>query len=249
MSRVRCVGPKSLLRQVVDLLHAEGVVHIESAPALGGASALARLAADDAIEREHVDLDRLRAQVTRCLLLLPERPDAERAGAAHPSGDAVTESDLARLAAVTRRLDQLTRRRKLVEDELALLSRYGRVMEALAPLVRRLPVSRDLASIGITMERADPETLGRVREALGRLTADRFELLVAEVDATLTAGCWSYLRRLGRGSGPSGMRVSARCRCPRRSPTNRGAGRSPSSSTGGCDSPPRSPASTRPFSH
>ena len=188
MSRLRCVGPKSLLRQTVDLLHTEGVVHIESAPALGGASPLARLAADDAIEREHVDLDRLRAQVTRCLLLLPERPDAERAGAAHPSGEAVTESNRARLAAVTRRLDQLTRRRKLVEDELSLLSRYGRVMEALAPLVRRLPVSRDLASIGITLERADPETLGRVREALGRLTDDRFELLTAEVDPTLTAG-------------------------------------------------------------
>lgn len=188
MSQVRCIGPKSLLRPTVDLLHAEGVVHIESAPVLGGALPLARLAADDAIEREKVDLDRLRAQATRCLLLLPQGSAAERDGAARPPGDAVTESDRARLAAVTRRLDQLTRRRKLVEDELALLSRYGRVMEALAPLVRRLPVSRDLASIGITMERGDHETLGRVRDALGRLTDDRFELLTAEVDATRTAG-------------------------------------------------------------
>ncbi|MEO6665364.1 MAG: V-type ATPase 116kDa subunit family protein [Nitrospiria bacterium] len=148
-----------------------------------GTVPLARLAMDEAVGHERSRLERIHQDVRRALLALPAVAGGEgirHAGTLREAGEW--------LAGVMRRLDQLAGRRKRIEDELALISRYGRVMESLAPLLRRLPPSDDLEYFGLTLERKDPEAIQRVRAALGALTRNRFELLLVDVDADLTAG-------------------------------------------------------------
>lgn len=198
MSEIRCVGPLPLVGAAVNLLQDEGCVHIESAPTGRGGIALERLAPDETVERRRGELDRRHAQIVRALLLLPEVDGAARAQAERtpPALDPSDAGAIRRLSSVGRRLDQLARRRKRVEDEQALLSRYGYVLSALAPLLVNIPASRELEYLGVTLQRRDPgrlsmpfnDTIRRVRQALARLTESRYELLLAEPLGDLTAG-------------------------------------------------------------
>ena len=190
MSEIRCVGPLPLVGAAVNLLQDEGCVHIESAPTGRGGIALERLTPDETVERQRGELDRRHAQIVRALLLLPEVNGADRAQAERTSpvldpSDAVA---IRRLSSVGHRLDQLARRRKRVEDEQALLSRYGYVLSVLAPLLVDIPASRELEYLGVTLQRRDPDTIHRVRQALARFTESRYELLLAEPLGDLTAG-------------------------------------------------------------
>ncbi len=190
MSEIRCVGPLPLVGAAVNLLQDEGCVHIESAPTGRGGIALERLTPDETVERQRGELDRRHAQIVRALLLLPEVNVADRARAERtsPALDPSDAGAIRRLSSVGRRLDQLARRRKRVEDEQALLSRYGYVLSALAPLLVDIPASRELEYLGVTLQRRDPDTIRRVRQALARLTESRYELLLAEPLGDLTAG-------------------------------------------------------------
>lgn len=188
MAKVRLVCPCSLVERVTAHLQEEGVLHIESTPQEAAQIALRRQVLDEPARQRQAELERLREALRRLLVLLPAvSPDEQiRAGGAEPPE--LTDAAMKRLAQTLRqvggRADYLTGRLKACEEELALLSKYEKALEALAPFLRLIQESEDLDHLGVTIETPErgPDLLCLLREMMAKVTDNRYELFHSRLD-------------------------------------------------------------------
>jgi V/A-type H+-transporting ATPase subunit I len=200
MAKIRILGPRSLLPEVVDLLQNSGDLHIESKP-----RDLPEVQSEIPVIRRHVltgDAQRTREMLEssldktrKLLLVLPAAPGAAGPGAgiefAAPkrTGDeAPLRSLLAQLDPVATRVETILGERKMLEDELSLFSRYEKVLKVLAPLIAVVRESSDLACTGLLLQARDRGAADLLEQALSRLTDDHYEILFREVDKETLAG-------------------------------------------------------------
>jgi V/A-type H+-transporting ATPase subunit I len=189
MTKVRLVFPRALVDRVTALLQDAGVLHIESAPAEAAQIPLRPQVIDETTRDLQTELERLHEELRRLLVLLPEPvgPFPVSRSPLTESGGRKTE-DWKRIAQIVRqigsRVDYLTGRLKVCEDELALLSKYERAIEALAPFLRLMKESDELDHLGVTIEEEErhPRVLPLLHEMMAKVTDNRYELLHSRLD-------------------------------------------------------------------
>lgn len=189
MAKLRLACPCSLADRVTAILQEAGVFHIESAPAEALRTPLRRQVLDEPVRRRKAEMEHVREELRRLLLLLPESPSRGPADRSEIAPADLTDQDMKRLARLVRhvgsRVDYLTRQIRECEDELALLSKYEKALEALAPFLSLIQESEELDYVGVTIEEGqsgDGALLPLLREMMAGVTEGRFELFHARLD-------------------------------------------------------------------
>lgn len=189
MAKVRVASPRTLIDRVTSTLQEVGVLHIESTPLEAAQVPLRPQMMDEAARRRRAELERLREDVRRLLLLLPEIPADERMIARPTRHPELTEDGLTRLAGLVREIglhvDDLATRLKTSEEELALLSKYERALAGLAPFLRFIQDSEELDHLGVTLDEREGSgaLLPLLREMMAKITDNRYELFHTRIDA------------------------------------------------------------------
>lgn len=193
MAKVRLVSPRILVDHVTAVLHETGVLHIESAPAEAAQTALRPQVMDEPARRRKAELARLREELRRLLLLLPEAAPPERTLREERAPVALTAGALKRVRHLVRqvgnRVDYLTGRLKGCQDELALLAKYEKALEALSPFLRHIRESEGLDCLGVTIEERAGEhrLLPLLHEMMAKVTDNRYELFYGRLDERSSA--------------------------------------------------------------
>ncbi len=185
MARMRIVGSKRLLEPVVERLQALGVVHLESGPVEAVDGLLERLRPDAAALRRRARLDGLRRTAHTLVLALP---DTARGGGSTAGGGEDEEAIRAELEAARPEIEGLLARLRAAEEEKGVLDRYARVLDSLAPLLGQVRSGRNFEVLGLLLDVRADAAVDPVREALGEVTGQRFELFTARLDARTLAG-------------------------------------------------------------
>jgi V/A-type H+-transporting ATPase subunit I len=223
MAKLRLACPCSLADRVTAMLQEAGVFHIESTPAEAQRGPLRRQVLDEPGRRRKAEMERLREELRRLLLLLPEASPRGSADRRQSAPTDLTEQDTKRLTRLVRhvgsRVDYLTRQIKECEDELALLSRYEKALDALAPFLSLIQESAELDYVGVTIEEGqsgDGAVLPLLREMMAGVTEGRFELFHARLDERSLAillvfpkPCAARIRGLLWEEGISELRLPA----------------------------------------
>jgi V/A-type H+-transporting ATPase subunit I len=187
MAKVRLIVPRHLVEGVAATLQEIGLLHIESAPSEAIRIPLRPHVMDEAARQRRAVLDRLREELHRLLLMLPEISSGEESEAG-PSRPELTEEGLTSLIQMVReigsRVDETSARLKACEEELALLSKYEKALVALTPFLGVIQESEELDHLGVVLEEKekDHRLLEVLHEILTKMTHNRYELFHARLD-------------------------------------------------------------------
>ena len=188
MSKVQVLGPRRLLPDTLQVLHAEGVLQIRTLPdgsraALDGDGRRAlRVVPLVEAERaaEHA-LAEIAGRLQELLVLLPT-PDRITGGTAGLPDDVAGPEFAARLAPLEAEIRALSSRRDALQAERDLTLRYGRLLGALAPLRPALPAGERVTTLGLLLRRDRAEVLQVLEEEVRRMTGGACVLLSGDVD-------------------------------------------------------------------
>lgn len=187
MAKVRLTAPRHLVNEVTATLQEIGLLHIESNPREAMRIPLPPHVMDEAARQRRIALDRLREELRRLLLLLPEMSSGEWRDAG-PLRPELTEEGLARLTQLVKevgsRVDEASARLKDCEEELALLSKYEKALVGLTPFLSFIQESEELDHLGVTLEENEGERrlLEVLHEMMAKMTHNRYELFHARLD-------------------------------------------------------------------
>lgn len=156
MDRALVVGPKALMREVVEEVQAQGAVHITEV------KEGERLKVSGA--RGSTPEEKLLSRVEGVLNLLPGM--AEALGVA---GEETLESWVAFVQDSETKARALTKQRVELEDERGIVEAYAEAVRILAPLLAPLETSRNFETIGFTLEKRKAPVLEALRTEFLRL--------------------------------------------------------------------------------
>lgn len=173
MSKVEIAGPKEFLRNVLALLRELGIFQIE--PATVGFVEKAEeedirsLASDEKTAVERMYLENLRMKINELISLLPPVQARE----SYLSPETVLDTISKTVEKHTVRARELSERLDVLQKEKVELERYSVFLGALASLMESAKDAPDLDFIGLTI--TEPDMVGRLREAISRITDWKFE--------------------------------------------------------------------------
>lgn len=227
-AKVRIIGPKRRLGNVLEELHRLELVHL--ADVRGEEFEVEPLAGEDGQRDERADELRVLIAELEALLGVLGRNHEYRIDRILGSVD--TERIRAQLEEVSPRVEELTRRLDALADEQVVLPRYLRPLEHLLPLVPELAhleerapdLLRELRSLLEPFEQEWRTLLAKLRAELEQLEA---AALAGGTRRAFVVACWVPKRQLGhrperadgavlavhvRGHGRGcGVRASAAC--------------------------------------
>lgn len=181
MAKVRVMGPRNRLPEVVSAIQDLGVLHLASPPPEGALASVKPEARDDR-ERRHIR--RILEDVDWTLIHF----GARTVGRAAAAGQAPDPLRWARTARRTRRrLEQIEGRLTALEEERALIAKYRSFFDAFRPLLeaeRRWPHT---TAYHVLLKPGDADALPRLREALGGALAGAFEVYDRRLESGETA--------------------------------------------------------------
>jgi len=187
MSKVQVLGPRHLLQETIQHLHAEGVLQLRrlsDAPGAGPDEEAQLKVKKVPLARAELASERSLEEISRrlhdLLLLLPvPRQDTEEKGELPD----VTLTDFSsHLEAIESEIRTLHDRRLALEEERNLAARYERLLTSLVPLLTGLEGASHLETVGILVRRDHPETLALLEQEVGRVTRGAYTMLFREVD-------------------------------------------------------------------
>ncbi|MBI3610326.1 MAG: hypothetical protein HY204_06455 [Nitrospirae bacterium] len=190
MTKIRIMGPKGLLPVVTDLLHGLGVIHVESRPPdvhRIEEILLRRFSIGAPTVHQKETLETLLERVKKLLLLLPAPPSAATQAPMIELQDRPFNETASKIEALAARVDQLTGKKKVHADELSILDRYEKILQALSPLISHVRESRDLDYLGIAIRIKERNVIPLLEQAMAKLTRNQYEILYAQADAELLA--------------------------------------------------------------
>jgi len=173
MVRLRILGPRERLPDVIEVLQDLGAVHLaEPATAIPGIEAVDLTAMQ---RREQRRLREAVANVEQALTALGIRG----AGAPRRLG-AVTRSDLARWVLLAwrarRQTDRLAAREAALQEERALILKYQQFFSAFRVLLESSSRWPDTTAYHVLLRGSDAAALGRLRTSLRELIGEQFEV-------------------------------------------------------------------------
>ena len=178
MSKVRILGARELLPEVLPLLQDFGQVHLTPPREAAGMHLVHRNAAD---ERRARQLGRIRQAVAGALDALGQAPDT---GRAEPTRvDRSLLASWARRARSVRREARGLRTRKVaLEEERAFLSRYWQFFGPFQDLAEAAARWPGAAAYHVVLPRGGDRALARLREGLREMLGEEFEIWSREID-------------------------------------------------------------------
>jgi len=177
MSKVQVLGPRRLLPESIQHLHAQGVLQLRSFPDAPGARRIPLAGAELADERSLQEISR---RLHELLLVLPAPRQDVREGDELP--DVISAEFPSRLQALESEIRGLNDRRLALAEERDLVARYERLLTGLVPLLRGLEGTTHVETVGILVRRDRPEALALLEREVGRITQGAYTMLVREVD-------------------------------------------------------------------
>lgn len=203
MVKVRILGPKGLLPEATDLLHTLGVVHIESLP-VGFEKKeryLKKMTLDDEGAKKRALFEKIMDDVKHILLILPsirsaagEKEEKMLEMSWFFSSDSFLRDIITLIKDIGQKADTATLKKKVYQDELDLLKKYGDILNALSPFILKIKESREFDYIGITVRGKEEKMIPYIRDAIGRLVENKFEIFGAPVDED-TIACLLVLNK------------------------------------------------------
>lgn len=187
MSKVQVLGPRRLLPQTLQCLHAQGVLQLRSLPDEPGARTDEKEAgrvrkvplagAELAGERS---LEEMSRRLHELLLILPVPREGTREMGELP--DVASAEFASRFEAVESEIRASNERRLALQEERDIVARYERLLTALLPLLPALEGATHLETVGILIRRDRPDALRLVEQEVTRITRGAYTLLFREVD-------------------------------------------------------------------
>jgi V/A-type H+/Na+-transporting ATPase subunit I len=206
MAKVRVLGPRSSLPDVLRCLQELGMLHL-TPPVYHPPMAPAALSTRQERERRHLlaAADDVDAALSA---LEPWLPAAGRAGPPPVAGTAEF-ARWARLAWRTRRTtDRLKTRETLLAEEKALILKYQGFFSAFRPLLENEARWRNTTVYHVLLKRTEQDVIPRLRASLSSLIGDSFELYSRE----LAGGETALLVVVSAGAGQRVERLLAEAR-------------------------------------
>lgn len=187
MSKVQVLGPRRLLPETIQCLHAQGIVQLRSLPDEPGAPTDEKGAvkvrkvplAGAELARER-SLEEISRRLHELLLILPVPKAGTQERGELP--DVSSAEFPSHLEAVESEIRALNERRLALQEERDIVTRYERLLTALVPLLRALEGATHVETVGILVRRDRPEALRFVEQEVTRITRGAYTMLFREVD-------------------------------------------------------------------
>lgn len=197
MAKVEIIGPKSKFFDVVDMLHAEGTVHIEDLSKKIESHEV-RLDQMEVVQSQEQERDRMQELLIRVRAVIK---------ALHLPGVHVDEArrqkeylrlwklDSAQLseeiAHVVEEVEEKTSGLSIsqteLESELALLARYEPILAKIQPLAKQIVTTGSFDSVALLVERKYKGALDQLKDELDEITKKQCEIVSTDVDEDTTA--------------------------------------------------------------
>ncbi len=184
MSKVEIVGAKGLLQDVLSLVRELGIFQIEPAAIgfieKGYEEHIRSFSLDEKTVFERLFFEDLELKIDELFSYLPKTPVRRSYSEPRSIIDMIAKIIPRHLSTIKELYD----RRKALQEERSDLDRYAVFMGALASLLESAKETPDLDFIGLTIR--EPAMVGRLREAISRITDWKFDLLTKTAeDGTL----------------------------------------------------------------
>jgi V/A-type H+-transporting ATPase subunit I len=185
MAKVRVLGPRDRLPDVLRSLQRAGVLHL-TPPTAAAPLQHTQLTAREERERRHLleAMEDVDAALEQLRPLLPPAPKPLPAETAAP-GDLPRWVHLARR--VRRATDGLRTRAAAIEEERALILKYQDFFSAFRPLLENEAKWKGATVYHVLLKRGQLEAIPRLRSGLTSLIGDAFELYSRELPSGETA--------------------------------------------------------------
>jgi V/A-type H+/Na+-transporting ATPase subunit I len=187
MSKVQVLGPRRLLPEAIQCLHAQGVLQLRSlmnGPAESGdqpgPARLRRVPLAGAEVATERSLQELSGRLHELLLILPPPKGVPWESGQLP--DVAAPEFPSSLEAVESEIRALNDRRLALQEERDVVARYERLLTALRPLLAALEGSTHVETVGILLRRDHPEALWLVEQEVTRITLGAYTMLSRDVD-------------------------------------------------------------------
>jgi V/A-type H+-transporting ATPase subunit I len=197
MTKIQVIGPKGDLGRVVDLLYRLGTIHFEEVHKRGTQGDILRRM--DAKRGE--EISQVLVRIGGILQSLPKIPEtrAEPADLTAELREKKDEDLVKRANQVIGTLESTTKdlaaRKSDLEFTIANLSRYQKIIDRIRPLEEQLPVLEGFEVTVILIQREFSEVIDVIRDALGEITRNQYEILAADVDESTIAAVTVFNRR------------------------------------------------------
>ncbi len=182
MAKIRVIGPRDRLPEVLDVIQDAGVLHL-AAPAAD--SAVTSVVPADRENRERRNIRRLLDDVDWDLGHLGPGPGGH---AAVPETAAAEPVEWARTAArLRRRLERMDAQLAHLDEERSLILKYRSFFDAFRSLLEAEPRWPHTTAYHVLLRSGDQDALPRLRQALGRILDGAFEMYDRPLESGETA--------------------------------------------------------------
>ena len=186
MTKVEIVGPQKHFTAAVDILYSLGIMHLEG---LSDSVSHRNVPVNDiALSPKELEsrktLQELYSRVNGLLLILPgagfDRSRAQGGGGGrHRVGAAGSGRS-------ERNIRSLSERKVALEEKIAVVTKYQRVLEVFAPLVGGIKGTKNFEMTGLTVHRDQRQVIPLLKAELQRITKGEFELFSQDIDKDTT---------------------------------------------------------------
>ncbi len=197
MSKVQIVGPRRFFYDTLATLHNLGVLHIEDVakkiPA--GEMILRRMEVDEETEARKKELETLQSRINTLLKALeptegreisPQERERFYKEYWKATCEMLREEVEKVLSEVESRTKELAEKKARLESELATLRKYQNIMEKIKPLAGQLVALEGFSTVALLIDRKYKGVLDLIREEVGKITKNQFELISADLDEKTT---------------------------------------------------------------
>lgn len=193
MQKIQIIGPKAYLDECIKVLHAAAMVHIEEVRADPGAEEafLKRLPIEREKVKEKEELDKADDRLKNLLLLLKPRPSYRAVRV--PGGEIFRI--LEEIAPVEEEAKELNARKDGLNEELATVNKYEKLLIGFAPIVSRLGGLKNFEIVGLTIEKTREDIPALLDAELKKITGGTYQLFSKELDENTTGVVLTYPKR------------------------------------------------------
>ena len=192
MTKIQIVGSREKLEATLRALQRLGTVQIEDVAERGQAPLLAKLTLEASALQRRAEINLLVARLGSFATILPQvikAPDFSRSyeSASLQSTEALIGEAQRAVDDLGPKTQALALRRDELQAEQASLSRYQAMLRKVLPLAAEIPRLTGYETVALLIERRSSAVLDLVRQKLGALIGDDFELNARHVDEQTTA--------------------------------------------------------------
>ncbi len=193
MSKVQILGPKSMLSEAINALHALAVVHIETTRECSDLDEtyFKRMPLQRDKVEEKTELHKALEELKNLLFLLKRPLRVEPVTISRVQiNEALKEAEK-----IEEKVRSLHAERESLVEELTGIGRYERVLRGFATLVTRLGGLKNFDIIGLTLEKNRADIITLIEGELMEITGGKYEIYTKDLDDTTKGLVLAYPSR------------------------------------------------------